>query len=134
MAGKKNKTTRESPQLDEATFRLLFENHPLPMWIYDMETLAFLEVNDAALQKYGYTREEFLGLTLKDIRPAQDVPRLLEDISEYPAHAAVGTEHLQARAVALHVGDEDVALRVGRGVARVGDIARPRCRGPARSG
>lgn len=64
------------------TFRLLFDNHPLPMWIYDLETLAFVEVNDAALQKYGYAREEFLGMTLKDIRPAEDVPRLLENIKK----------------------------------------------------
>ncbi|MCL4273000.1 MAG: PAS domain S-box protein [Anaerolineales bacterium] len=82
MAGKKNKTTRADQQLDEATFRLLFENHPLPMWIYDLETLAFLEVNDAAVQKYGYAREEFLRLTLKDIRPAEDVPKLLAQIKE----------------------------------------------------
>ena len=38
------------------TIRLLFANHPIPMWVYDLKTLAFLEVNDAALEKYGYTR------------------------------------------------------------------------------
>ena len=66
----------------EETFRLLFEHHPIPMWIYDLETLAFLAVNDAAVRRYGYTRAEFLALTLKDIRPAEDVPRLLEEVAQ----------------------------------------------------
>lgn len=63
-------------------FDLLFRNHPVPMWIYDLETLAFLEVNDAAVEKYGYTRKEFLSLNLKDIRPAEDVPRLLSELKK----------------------------------------------------
>src|SRR5688572_23135827 len=50
-----------------SAFKLLFQNHPVPMWIYDLDTLGFLEVNDAAIQKYGYTRAEFLALTIKDI-------------------------------------------------------------------
>ncbi|MBL8103519.1 MAG: PAS domain S-box protein, partial [Anaerolineales bacterium] len=61
-------------------FELLFKNHPIPMWIYDLETLAFLDVNDAAVKKYGYTRREFLKLTIKDIRPAEDIPQLLENL------------------------------------------------------
>ncbi|HRQ24103.1 MAG TPA: PAS domain S-box protein, partial [Anaerolineales bacterium] len=60
-------------------FGLLFRSHPIPMWIYDLETLAFLEVNNAAVEKYGYSRGEFLALAIKDIRPAEDVPRLLEN-------------------------------------------------------
>jgi len=65
------------PESNEGIFRLLFKNHPLPMWIYDIKTLAFLEVNHAAIDKYGYTREEFLALTIKDIRPTEDVPQLI---------------------------------------------------------
>jgi PAS domain S-box-containing protein len=49
-------------------YRYLFENHSEPMWIYDLETLRFLEVNDAAIRRYGYSHEEFLHMTLKDIR------------------------------------------------------------------
>lgn len=52
---------------------ILFENHPLPMWIYDLKSLAFLEVNDAAVEKYGYSRAEFRKMTIKDIRPREDV-------------------------------------------------------------
>src|SRR5215216_5351931 len=62
----------------DSNFRLLFTNNPLPMWVYDVETLHFLEVNDAAMAHYGYTREEFLALRITDIRPLDDLPRLLE--------------------------------------------------------
>ena len=48
-----------------------------PMWIFDRETLAFLDVNDAAVRVYGFSREEFLTMTLRDIRPPEDVPELL---------------------------------------------------------
>jgi len=65
----------------ERKYRYLFENNPQPMWIYDLETLAFLEVNSAAVQIYGYTKEEFLKMTLKDIRPAEDIKDLLKDVA-----------------------------------------------------
>ena len=73
-----SKTTRKTrarkrPESD-ATFRLLFENNPLPLWLYDLETLRFLDVNEVACHKYGYTREEFLALTIRDIRPSEDIP------------------------------------------------------------
>ena len=77
------KITRQPPASPfDQTFRLLFEHHPVPMWIYDLETLAFLAVNDAAVTRYGYSREEFLGMTIKDIRPAEDLPRLLADLAQ----------------------------------------------------
>ncbi|MGH7265223.1 MAG: PAS domain S-box protein [Candidatus Rokuibacteriota bacterium] len=59
----------------EASFRLLFAGNPLPMWVYDVTTLAFLEVNDAAVAHYGYSRAEFLHMRVSDIRPPADVPR-----------------------------------------------------------
>jgi PAS domain S-box-containing protein len=61
-----------------ALFRSLFENNPLPMWIYDVDTLEFLEVNDAAVHQYGFTRDEFLSMTVKDIRPPEEVAGLLD--------------------------------------------------------
>jgi PAS domain S-box-containing protein len=51
---------------------LLFRANPLPMWVYDLETLRILEVNDVACTRYGYDREQFLQLTILDIRPADD--------------------------------------------------------------
>ena len=57
---------------DASYYQALFESNPLPMWIYDLETLAFLDVNDAAVHHYGYTREQFLRMTILDIRPPED--------------------------------------------------------------
>jgi diguanylate cyclase (GGDEF)-like protein/PAS domain S-box-containing protein len=55
----------------EASFRLLFDSNPLPMWVYDRESLRFLAVNDAAVGHYGYSREQFLAMTILDIRPPE---------------------------------------------------------------
>ena len=63
----------------ERRYRELFEANPHPMWVYDTETLRFLAVNDAAVQRYGYARDEFLAMTVTDIRPPEDVPALLAD-------------------------------------------------------
>ena len=56
----------------ETSFRLLFEGNPVPMWVYDAESLRFLAVNDAAVAHYGYSRSAFLDMTLLDIRPPED--------------------------------------------------------------
>jgi|GEM_PF-2025041 len=71
---------KESLQESEEKYKFMFSNNPQPMWIYDLETLAFLEVNSAAVNHYDYTREEFLSMTLKDIRPEEDIEALLRDV------------------------------------------------------
>jgi hypothetical protein len=53
-------------------YRHLFYDHPVPMWVYDSATLRFLEVNEVAVARYGWSREEFLGMTILDIRPPAD--------------------------------------------------------------
>lgn len=65
----------------EAGYRLLFESHPLAMWVFDRRTLRFLAVNEAAIRQYGFTEQEFLAMTIADIRPAEDVPALLDDVA-----------------------------------------------------
>jgi PAS domain S-box-containing protein len=55
----------------ERQYRLLFQSNPNPMWVFDLETQAFLEVNEAAIQYYGYSRAEFLKMTIGDIRPPE---------------------------------------------------------------
>jgi PAS domain S-box-containing protein len=55
-------------------FRFLFRDNPLPMWVYDLETTRFIDVNDAAVETYGYARDEFLSLSVFDIRPVEDEP------------------------------------------------------------
>jgi len=64
----------------EQRYRLLFMNSPHPMWVYDLESLAFLAVNKAAVSRYGYSEAEFLSMTIKDIRPPQEVAPLLDNI------------------------------------------------------
>ncbi len=64
----------------EARYRLLFDSNPHPMWLCDRETLAFLTVNDAAVNSYGYSREEFLRMTLLDLSPGEETPLLSEDV------------------------------------------------------
>ncbi|HXI93223.1 MAG TPA: PAS domain S-box protein, partial [Blastocatellia bacterium] len=65
----------------EQRYRLLFESNPQPMWVYDLKTLFFLAVNEAAIQHYGYSRKEFLEMTILDIRPPEDIPTLLDAVS-----------------------------------------------------
>jgi PAS domain S-box-containing protein len=60
----------------EDNYKLLFYTNPMPMWIYDRETLKFINVNDAAIKHYGYSKEEFLRMTIIDIRPEEDKERL----------------------------------------------------------
>ena len=65
------------PSLDEnAAFELLFYGNPLPMWVFDNDTLQLLAVNEAAVAKYGWSQEEFLAMTIEDIRPPEDLPEL----------------------------------------------------------
>jgi PAS domain S-box-containing protein len=75
------KQSEEKLRSSEERYRRLFEKNPNPMWVYDLETLSFLAVNAAAVRHYGYAQGEFLAMTIKDIRPQEDVPALIEDIS-----------------------------------------------------
>ena len=62
----------------EAQYRLLFDSNPLPTWVFARQTLKFLAVNEAAIRHYGFSRREFLAMTIADIRPEEDIPALLE--------------------------------------------------------
>lgn len=71
------------PAVERALQReILFERHPLPMWVFDEKTLRILAVNEAAVGHYGYTRKEFLSMTIQDIRPPEQVPALLKYLHE----------------------------------------------------
>ena len=74
----------------EKKYRSLFENSPLPLVIWDFKTLQIIDVNKEAELKYGFTRDEFLKLTTRDIRPVEDIP-LLENITRN--EAAYGAIH-----------------------------------------
>jgi PAS domain S-box-containing protein len=72
----------EQLRRSEEQYRLLFVSNPLPMWTYDITNLRFLDVNNAAIQHYGYTREEFMGMTLMDIRAPQDTAEISSAIAK----------------------------------------------------
>jgi PAS domain S-box-containing protein len=63
-------------------FEHLFNEYPIPMWIYEKSTMRFLSVNDAAVEKYGFSRKEFMEITLKDIRNKEDIPLLIDNAAE----------------------------------------------------
>ena len=75
---RRDRRRAEAARLSQAaSFRLLFANNPHPMWVFDQDTLGFVEVNEAALRKYGYSREAFLSMKVTEIHPMEDVPQLL---------------------------------------------------------
>jgi PAS domain S-box-containing protein len=78
----KQRAAAEKIASTQREFDYLFKNNPQPMWIFDVETLDFLEVNDAAAEKYGYSRAQFLTMTIRDIRPLEDMPRLEQVVQQ----------------------------------------------------
>src|SRR5215211_695401 len=70
------RTSREKLKLSEQHYKTLFQNNPLPCWIFDVHTLQFLEVNAAAISNYGYSKEEFLNLTILDIQHPDNIGEL----------------------------------------------------------
>ncbi len=66
----------------EERYRLLFDNNPIPSMAYDLQTLRFVAVNEAAVAHYGYTHEEFLALSISDIYPPEEMPALLNILSK----------------------------------------------------
>ncbi len=65
-----------------ANYQILFDRNPIPMWVIDRATLRFLAINDAALCQYGYTRQEFLEMTLTDIRPPECIPEMQDAVGQ----------------------------------------------------
>ncbi|MDZ8188065.1 MAG: PAS domain S-box protein [Nostoc sp. ChiSLP02] len=74
----RQKTIDES----QKTFNLLFSKNPNPMWVFDENNLQFLDVNEAAIVRYGYSRQEFLQMQITDISSSENVSRLLEDLAQ----------------------------------------------------
>lgn len=87
----------------------------VPMWIFDQETLQILAVNEAAIARYGYSREEFLNLTLLDIRPADSIPRFLHSALGHP-HATMEPEtwlhrNKKGEIFAVRISSREIAFR-----------------------
>ncbi|MCW3053182.1 MAG: two-component system sensor protein [Chthonomonadales bacterium] len=107
--------TTDTPAEWEFPYRYLFEANPQPMWIYDSETLRFLLVNESAWKHYGYSPDEFLSMTIKDIRPAEDVPLLLKTImTKVRPHAKRGVWRHRKKdgsIIEVEVTEHDFQLR-----------------------
>ncbi|BAZ48781.1 signal transduction histidine kinase [Nostoc sp. NIES-4103] len=73
---------RKNIESNSINRNIIFNNHPHPMWIYDQKTLQFVDVNEAAIVQYGYSREEFLQMVITDINPPVNVPRLLNYLTK----------------------------------------------------
>jgi two-component system cell cycle sensor histidine kinase/response regulator CckA len=89
-------------QASESRYRALFESSPTPMWAYDKETLRFLAVNEAACKHYGYTAEEFRTMRLEDIRPAEEIPAMM-DALEHPVDDRRTWRHRKKDGTIIHI-------------------------------
>lgn len=78
MESNRRQVAEQTLHKREADYRLLFEANPFPMWVFELESLRFLTVNNAAIQHYGYSREEFSAMTIADIRDPGETGELLE--------------------------------------------------------
>jgi two-component system cell cycle sensor histidine kinase/response regulator CckA len=79
--------TAEALSESEERYHLLFDKNPLPMWVIEMDTLAFLAVNKAAVEKYGYSADEFSSMTVRDLHAAEEFPWVIEQLSGENARA-----------------------------------------------
>jgi len=111
---------RDHIETAERRFHIIFDRNPLPSWVYDVGTLRFLVVNQAAIDAYGYTRSQFLKMTLLDIRPAADAKALTRAVStRHDAQAALQPwTHRRADGsllqVRVHASDIDFPNHVAR--------------------
>ncbi len=76
------KRAEEKIRLSEMKYKLLFESNPLPMWMLSLEDSTVIDVNEAAIKFYGYNKEEFLNLNMKNLRPEEEYPRFLEEMQQ----------------------------------------------------
>ncbi|MEO8765728.1 MAG: PAS domain S-box protein [Ginsengibacter sp.] len=91
----------------EKSYRYLFENNPMPMWVIDLKTFKFLDINEMAVLQYGYTREEFLSMTAMDIRPETDKERF----RQYDRFGAGGTTNFN-KGIWSHVKKDKTIIQV----------------------
>ncbi|MGI8785962.1 MAG: PAS domain S-box protein, partial [Acidobacteriota bacterium] len=89
--GAERVTAQRALGASEERYRKLFERSPLPMFVFDLETLRFMAVNKAAVRHYGYPQAEFLSMTMADIRPHDEIPALLDAVARSTTADVVGS-------------------------------------------
>ena len=90
VSGKKRSEAAAVSENENFVFSAELHYNDIPMWVFDRETLAFLAVNDVAIERYGYSRDQFLAMTILDIRPSEDVIPLLQEELRDRKHNSVG--------------------------------------------
>jgi diguanylate cyclase (GGDEF)-like protein/PAS domain S-box-containing protein len=107
-------------QESEKRYHLLFDTNPMPMWVFAEDSLKFLEVNDRAVEHYGYTREEFARMTLHDIRPTADIPALNTILTNSPGGmVAMEVRHLKKNGQLIDVELSTMPMQYGGIAARI---------------
>ncbi|MFC5412487.1 PAS domain S-box protein [Larkinella bovis] len=104
------------------TYSDLFQLSPLPMWVYDLDSLMFLDVNEAAMVHYGYTKKEFLAMSILQIRPEEDWPILVGTIRNEVRHGlfhASEVRHLKKSGEVIQVNIRGNSIRFGEKQARI---------------
>ncbi|HYG08557.1 MAG TPA: PAS domain S-box protein, partial [Pyrinomonadaceae bacterium] len=115
------KRAEEKLARSEEQYRVLFESNPNPMWVYDADTYGYLAVNEAAVRHYGYTREEFLGMSIFDVRAPESIPAMLENIAALPSpHRYAGEwEHRKKDGTPIFVEISSQLIDFGGRAARL---------------
>ncbi|MFM2286649.1 MAG: hypothetical protein RLZZ543_2146 [Bacteroidota bacterium] len=76
------KKINDDLRISELKYKNMFYYSPIPLWVFDIETYKFLDVNQSAVRQYGYSREEFLSMTIKDVRPISEVEKLIDVVRQ----------------------------------------------------
>jgi len=98
--------TEETLRESDERYRILFESNPMPSFVFDVETLRFLDVNEAAVEHYGYSLEEFFSMTLKDMRPPEDADMFLKRVAQIKdeiAMVSLPTRHRKKDGTIIYV-------------------------------
>jgi len=104
----------------EQRYHFLFDNNPMPMWVFAEDSLRFIEVNDRALAHYGYSREEFSRMTLNDIRPPEDIPTLKQALKTSPSGMVeMEVRHLKKNGEVIDVSISTMPMRYDGAAARI---------------
>lgn len=130
--------------MDDAS-KIFFQHHPDPMWVFDAETLVFLDVNEAAIEHYGYSREEFLQMQLGALALPEDAARIRAIVDSRPAgpgqHFITHTRRRSGEVFNAHITDRDVVyggrparLCIARDVTRLVALEEERWNAAARAG
>ena len=107
----KRRQSEKELQNSRECYQQLFDNNPHPTWVYDFETLEILAVNDEAVNYYGYLREEFLQMTLEDIRLPREVPWLLKHLKKVDVNQAIAAVAIKHRKKDGTIIDVEIAAR-----------------------